>query len=396
MTLPLLSLWIHPQAGVENINNFTIIEPNYRESKMKDQGLVNNYNSKKIWIDLDNPSDVLFFNPIIKELSKMGIDSILTIRNHSQNVELAKMYKFNYKIIGHHYGKIKLLKAVGLLIRSIELLFFIRKKKPDLAFSFESRPQILICKFLGIPTVSTIDYEYVQYLPFAKPDLGFIPDTLLEESVKNYYKKVIKYPGIKEDVYKHNLEPDSDIKEKLNITDNDIVITVRPPATEAHYHTHLGDILFEETINFVIQHPQTRIILLTRTASQKDEIKKKWNAGISSGKIIIPDQIFDGLNLIWHSDLVISGGGTMIREAAALNVPSYSIFGGTIGEVDKKLEKAERISILRSKKDIHDKIILRHKEKSAHPQFSESEALQKIVNTILEILSNPVTPYINA
>jgi predicted glycosyltransferase len=47
------------------------------------------------------------------------------------------------------------------------------------------------------------------------------------------------------------------------------------------------------------------------------------------------------LNLIWYSDLVISGGGTMNREAAALGVPVYSIFLGKSGAVDRYLSSTE-------------------------------------------------------
>ena len=55
---------------------------------------------------------------------------------------------------------------------------------------------------------------------------------------------------------------------------------------------------------------------------------------------MVPEHVVDGLDMIWASDLVISGGGTMNREAAALGVPVYSIFRGKIGAVDQYLSEA--------------------------------------------------------
>ena len=62
-----------------------------------------------------------------------------------------------------------------------------------------------------------------------------------------------------------------------------------------------------------------------------------WPQWCAERRIIIPTQALDGLNLVWFSDLVVSGGGTMNREAAALGVPVYSIFSGTLGAVDGDL-----------------------------------------------------------
>ena len=47
--------------------------------------------------------------------------------------------------------------------------------------------------------------------------------------------------------------------------------------------------------------------------------------------------------MILNSDLVLSGGGTMSREAAVLGVPSYSFFNGAKGAVDEFLEKNGRL-----------------------------------------------------
>ena len=93
----------------------------------------------------------------------------------------------------------------------------------------------------------------------------------------------------------------------------------------------------------------------------------------------------DGLNLIWHSDLVISGGGTMNREAAALGVPVYSIFRGKIGAVDRYLSDNGRLILLETVEDVQTKILLKKRQRSDEFDNSKRSALGKIVETLRKI-----------
>jgi uncharacterized protein len=97
----------------------------------------------------------------------------------------------------------------------------------------------------------------------------------------------------------------------------------------------------------------------------------------------IPQQVVDGLNLIWHSDFVISGGGTMNREAAALGVPVYSVFRGKIGAVDQYLNKTGRLVLLESFEDLRAKILIARRERPAKPQNTHAAALSFIVEQII-------------
>src|SRR5437762_9318457 len=89
-----------------------------------------------------------------------------------------------------------------------------------------------------------------------------------------------------------------------------------------------------------------------------------WFTG---SKVVIPEKVVDGLNLLWHSDLVVSGGGTMNREAAALGVPVYSVFRGKIGAVDRNLQAEGRLILIESLEDVDHKIILKRRPKEAQP-----------------------------
>jgi len=111
-----------------------------------------------------------------------------------------------------------------------------------------------------------------------------------------------------------------------------------------------------------------------------------WPQWCNNGKIIIPEQVVNGLNLIWYSDLVVSGGGTMNREAAALGVPVYSIFRGKIGAVDKYLAETGRLTLLESVGDIRTKIILAPRHRPAKPEHTNRAALERIIDEVVSVL----------
>ena len=341
---------------------------------------------KKIWIDLDNSPHVLFFAPIIKELEKLGYRVIVTVRDYAQVCGLANLFNLEYTRIGRHYGKNKILKTVGLLIRALEMIPVLLTEKPNLALSHGSRSQIVIARFAGIPTVMAFDYEYTQWIPFIRPTLGLVPELLTECDIIKKVKRIASYPGIKEDVYLHNFVPNTTILKSLGIDDGKVIVTIRPPASVAHYHVSTSDELFEAIIDSLGHRENIQMVMLPRTKEQDVKIRKKWSNLFEKGKIIIPDQVLNGLNLIWHSDIVISGGGTIIREAAALNVPAYSFFGGKIGVVDKYLSDNKRLFILKSVEDIHSRINLIKRNRPSKPINNNTNALRIIVNEIIKIL----------
>lgn len=341
--------------------------------------------SKCIWIDLDNSPHVPFFRPIIEELKDRGCRLVLTDRDAFQVSELTKLHRIQSRTIGRHYGKNKLMKLLGLVIRSAQLLPLVLREKPVLAVSHGSRAQIMVAKTLGIPSVIIADYEHARHL--IHPDWVLVPDVITTEVASKVANRVIKYPGIKEDVYVSNFQPDPAILAELGVIESEILVTVRPPATEAHYHNSESEKLFSAVMNVLGETQRTRTVLLPRNDRQKVEIARRWSDWLQVGKMIIPGQALEGLNLIWHSDLVISGGGTMNREAAALGVPVYSIFRGKVGAVDRYLAQNGRLVMLKTVEDVQQKILLTKRNPLNKPEATGA-ALKAIVNGIITALEN--------
>jgi len=342
---------------------------------------------KRIWIDLDNSPHVPFFRPIVEELRARGYSVLLTARDAFQVTELTRLHDMPCMTVGRHFGKNKLMKALGLLIRTAQLLPLTFRHRPDLAVSHGSRAQTMAAKLMRIPSVVIADYEHVKHVNRAT--FMIVPEIIPTETAGRHADRVLKYPGIKEDVYASTFTPDPSLVGELGLSAEEVVVTVRPPATEAHYHNPESEALFDAVIDLLAGNSRTRIVLLPRNDKQATEIARRWPHWLESGKMIIPRRAVDGLNLVWHSDLVISGGGTMNREAAALGVPVYSIFRGRIGAVDRYLAQQGRLSLLETTDDVRTRISL---EKRPRPQCMaavDHSALSTIVDQIVTILDRP-------
>ena len=342
----------------------------------------------KIWIDLDNSPHVPFFAPIVEELQKRGYSLVLTARDCFQVHELADLFHLNYKLIGRHSGKNTIRKMAGLFLRALQLTPTTLKEKPDLAVSHCSRSQLIVSTALGIPSLFIGDYEFSKVWVFIHPTWLLCPEVIPKAALRCDLDRILQYPGIKEDVYIPRFVPDPCIRPRLGLQEQDLVVTLRPPASEAHYHNPQSDELFEAAIEFLSKKPDVKLVALPRNEKQATCLTKCWPDLFLNGKMRIPERVVDGLNLIWYSDLVISGGGTMNREAAALGVPVYSVFRGKIGAVDQYLSTRGRLVLLESVQDVQTKILLVRRNRPAKPQNGDGTALSSIVEQIVAIMES--------
>lgn len=343
---------------------------------------------RRVWIDLDNSPHVPFFAPIIEELEKRGYSVILTARNAYQVLELTDFFHLTSKRVGRHYGKHRVLKVLGTCFRALQLMGTVAMQRPDLAVAHGSRSQTFASVLLGIPSLTIFDYEFINASALSRATWLMVPEVVANASIPFDAAKILKYPGIKEDVYAARFTPDPSICSELDLDPDKLVVTVRPPATEAHYHNPESDKLFEAVMELLGQRSDVRVILLPRNGRQAASLRNTLPELFTTGKMIIPERAVDGLNLIWHSDLVISGGGTMNREAAALGVPVYSIFRGKIGAVDRYLAGNGRLVLLTGVEDVRTKIILNRRSRSAAGKRTTSAALTAIVDQIVSIVES--------
>ncbi len=256
--------------------------------------------------------------------------------------------------------------------------------RPTLSISHGSRSLLILSHALRIPTILIFDYEHVARVPLFKPAIGIAPEIIDLKTIQNdFHRGVESYPGLKEDVYVASFRPDPNFLSRLKMNGNKIIVTIRPPATEAHYHNPEAEPLFDEVVTYLGEFQEVTMVILPRNeVTQKGYIQKKWDQWCQEGKIRIPDQVVNGLDMIWYSDLVVSGGGTMNREAAALGVPVFSIFRGKMGAIDRYLSQQGRLTFIETVNDVRKKIVPTKRERISFDGQSPRPALDKIVAII--------------
>src|SRR5579862_4536486 len=112
---------------------------------------------------MDNSPHVLFFAPIIRQLERDGIEVMLTAREFSQTVELARTHGLTFLVVGEHKTpRSKFTRVSATLKRAASLAGIVRQRRPDVAVSHGSRAMVLASWILGIPSMTLYDYEFVS------------------------------------------------------------------------------------------------------------------------------------------------------------------------------------------------------------------------------------------
>ena len=311
----------------------------------------------RIWVDLANSPHVPFFRALGREFERRGHEVVTTVRDFAQTVELAESAGLSPSVVGAHGGRGLSAKAGNLLGRASELAGWARGRGVELAVSHNSYAQIVAARLLRLRVVTLMDYEHqpANHLAFRLASRVIVPEAFPEESLRSCgarRSKVRRYEGIKEDVYLADFEADPAfaplLLEKFGVdAGRDVLVVARPPARDALYHRFENE-LFDELLENLIEQPRVKLLLLARTPAQFKQFEA-WGRG--RAKLILPREALDGANLIAASDLVVSAGGTMNREAAALGVPAATIYAGRWAAVDERLVREGRLRRIATRED---------------------------------------------
>ena len=309
----------------------------------------------KVWIDLDNSPHVLFFAPIIRQLERDGAEVLITARSFSQTEELADSHGLTFTTVGHHRTPRNFAARVtATLLRARQLRRHVQPFRPDVAISHGSRALVLAAWVLGVPTLTLYDYEFISARVLNQLSSQVMAPSVVEpESLRRQgldMRKFIPYPGLKEEVYIYDLQPDRAVLKELNLDPERVIVTIRPPAEWAHYYSEQSEVLFRTLVERLRREELAQIVVLPRTREQGSALAAKYS--MSTKPFQMAERAVDALSLIWHSDIVFSGGGTMVREAALLGIDVYSIFAGKLGAADQALAAAGKLRLLRQAAEI--------------------------------------------
>jgi uncharacterized protein len=311
----------------------------------------------RVWVDLTNSPHVLVLRPVIAALRARGAEVEVTARDFAQTVGLCERLGLEHTVIGRHRGGRVAAKALGLADRSAALVRWARRRPPfDLALGHGSNDVTVAAALLRIPRATMFDYEWatVQHTVNCRLSQAVVvPEAIPPARLDRYGArgKLQRYPGLKEEYYLADFEPDRAVLDELALDPAQPIAVVRTPPAVSLYH-RFENPLFAQVLDRL---RGTQTVVLPRIDAQRAELDG----------FVVPERAIDAQSLIAFADLVVSAGGTMNREAVALGTPVWTTFEGRLGAVDaqliaegrlRRLERADALELVKRDGPARDRV----------------------------------------
>jgi predicted glycosyltransferase len=314
----------------------------------------------RIWIDITAPAHVLVFRPLIALMRERGDEVEVTARDYAGVGELLRLHGIEAEPIGRHGGGSSLGKLAAMAERLPKLRRWAKGRNFDAALAHGSHYLTLTARSLGIPSSTTFDYEFAtlqHQFGCRAATFVVVPEAIPPERLERYGvhpPKLRRYEGLKEEYYLADFEPDPGVLEHFALDPETVLVTVRTPPAVALYHRRSNP-LFPQILARIGKEEGVQAVVLPRTDEQAEQIR-----ALGFPSVFVPDHAVDAQSLIAFSDLVISAGGTINREAAALGVPVYTTFAGRLGGVDEALIGEGRLRPLTDPSELE--LVKRHQD----------------------------------
>src|SRR5437763_16137806 len=299
--------------------------------------------SMRIWFDMTASAHPVVFRPVIERLREAGHEVEITARDYAQTLGLLELHGLDYVKVGRHAGASRSRKVMALVQRTTKLHHWARTKKFDLAVAHGSNDLALAAAWARIPAVDTFDYEFAiqqHRIGCRLARLVMTPDAIPPERLRRFGvtdAKLRQYPGLKEEYYLADFEPDTTILGRLRVDPARVVVVVRPPPDVSLYHRKANP-LFPRVLDYLGRREDVQAVVLPRTQAQRRLVN-----ALELPAVTVTEGAVDAQSLIAAADVVVSAGGSMNREAVALGVPVYTTYGGRLGGVDESLLRTGRL-----------------------------------------------------
>jgi predicted glycosyltransferase len=298
----------------------------------------------KVWVDLSNSPHPLLFSPIRVSLEEEGHTVFMTARDNAETLELARQRWRDVKAIGGPSPGGRTAKARALASRTDQLLRWAKTIEPDVAVSHNSYAQILAARLARVPVVTAMDYEHqpANHAAFRLAYRILLPKSFPRTFARRQgarSQKVIRYPGIKEEIYAADFEPNRGALSVAGIKDDDrrLLVIARAPPSGALYHRFENELFFD-VLRVLGRRRDVSCVVLTRRPEQREAVHALKLPGL-----LVPHHAVDARSLMYFANLVVGAGGTMTREAAVLGVPTATVYRGRWAATELELERQGRL-----------------------------------------------------
>ena len=307
-----------------------------------------------VWADIENEPQVQYLLPVIGACRRRGARTIISARKDGATFTLLESRGESFNAVGASYGAARAAKVRGLVRRSRALGALIRREGvPDCLVS-ASRAAALVARRYGVPSYMISDYEHASLTAFRWAHSTILhPDVIDSAAYRKAgfaEQRVIAFRGLKEDMTFTGLDLDG--IEPISLPgrpDDDLVrVLVRPPADESHYYSRDSRLLYLKTLEHLSRERRALVVLVPRYARQAADLE---GFAFANPPVVL-DRPVPFVSLLKAVDLVLCSGGTMLREAAYLGIPAYSIFRSRLGEVDNYLQSIGRAFLLSSPEEL--------------------------------------------
>lgn len=288
-----------------------------------------------IWFDLSNSPHVNMFAALIRELQADGHEAVITCRPLANTVDLLDLHRFDYTVVGEHYGGKLWKKAYGFPIRVRQLVRHLGPRGIDVAVSQSSFHSPLVARLLGVRSIYMNDNEHalgnVPSFLFASTILlpEFLPARALRRQGADP-RKVVNYPGVKEGIYlwelQGRLEAAAVRRRSARARPS---VYVRPEPWTAQYYKGGRDFL-DDVLLGIAAHAD--VTVLPRGREQGAHYRDA-----RFGALRVVDTALDIEAIALDCDLFVGAGGTMTREMAVLGTPTISVYQDELLAVDRHL-----------------------------------------------------------
>jgi uncharacterized protein len=299
----------------------------------------------RVWVDCTAAAHPLVLRPVIERLQARGHEVFVTAREYGQTLGILERLGIPYTAVGEHGGASRLGKARALGARSARLSKLVWQRRPQLALGHGSVDLAVVSAAVRVPSVQMQDYEFARLqrqIAFRLATRVLVPDSIPTERLAKAgakERKLFRYPGLKEEYYLADFEPDAAVLTELGLDRERVLVVVRPPPETSEYHA--PNDLYAATVRRLAAAPEAQAVVVPRTERQAGAAR-----ALGADNLIVPERAIDAQSLIAFADLVVSAGGTMNREAVALGTPVFTTFTGRMGGVDESLIAAGRLAVL--------------------------------------------------
>ncbi|MFW9950712.1 MAG: DUF354 domain-containing protein [Candidatus Thorarchaeota archaeon] len=293
--------------------------------------------NKKIWIDIEEPKTGIMFHSLINKLQNEDANLLITARDYDSTYQILDDLNIDFVKVGIHGGERLDNKLLAYINRLKDLFPLVLHFKPDYFVTFSSVEGPRISFGLNIPSIGYNDEPRnspVCKLIFPFLDKIITPDCVPEEwyiSLHAEKEKLIRYHGIDEIAWLSNYKPDPSILYKHDLEKGKYVIMRSEPSFASYFIDKLEShktLLSEIFPPIFKQFPNYKYFLLVRTKEQETYLRKKLTEFSRYKNLLITRYLPNLADLCFFGALIISGGGTIVRESSLLNTPSIEYFPG--------------------------------------------------------------------